>query len=205
MLGTKLLIYWDFNVQPTLEFLQNELKERKQLSSSSRLEKKKEKKEKDLMRDLSEVRGEWPVDTEVAQTQITTFVRASVASDPETRWALRRWRTAAGINQEPQTVATCCKGFKQPLEPRCCCEISTVVSLLALNDERCISAEAQMNIVTSLVYFFFTATVVKVSLQSPGSTSARQTSGCGWTGNCVNTKLEEEIKQYLDSQLFSSQ
>lgn len=41
---------------------------------------------------------------------------------------------------------------------------------------------------------FFTATVVKVSLQSPGSTSARQTSGCGWTGNCVNTKLEGEIK-----------
>lgn len=47
--------------------------------------KQQKSKQKHLKRDVSEVREEWPVDTEVAQTQITTFVQASVAPDPETQ------------------------------------------------------------------------------------------------------------------------
>lgn len=167
------------------------------------------------MRDVSEVAGEWPVDTEVAQTQITTFVRASVASDPQTPWTLRRWRTSSRnksalaafpASEEQQTAAPCCTGFKLPggdsnsgvaiwCEHERTHRTSTYhtswwsinagdVWLLAVNDQHCFKVEAQMNIVTQLLYFL----TVVVFVQSPGSTSTRRPSGRGWTALTLNWK-----------------
>lgn len=68
--------------------------------SSERKKTKQKSKQKHLKRDVSEVREEWPVDTEVAQTQISTFVQASVAPDPETPWTSKRWSTAARRKKE---------------------------------------------------------------------------------------------------------
>lgn len=99
-----------------------------QFSGWEKKKKKKEKsKQKHLKRDVSEVREEWPVDAEGAHTQITTFVPASVASDPKTPWTLKRWSTAARrkkkkkkkpstqgavpASEEPETGAARCPGF----------------------------------------------------------------------------------------------